>query len=401
MQLYKLVTVSVLFGSVLAAIVPGHKQVNFDVEPSDFDVFGHSNELTDYEVSGHSLLTLHRDLVKTPSVSGSELAVAEFLARYLTKVGLTVELQKVSSEPLRYNVYAYIGKTRDTKLLITSHIDTVPPYIPYHVEGTKIYGRGTCDAKGSVASQVFSVLSLIEKEYLKEGDISLLYVVGEEKDGSGMRSASANLNATWESAIFGEPTELKLGVGHKGNYLFELFVEGKASHSGYPELGISATEILVPVLQDLLKLDLPKSDVLGPTTINIGRIEAGVAANVVPAHGYAQVFIRVAADLKKVDQLVKGVIEGVEHLTYDLQHTIEPQFLDYDVPGFDSIILAYATDVPNLTGQNLKLRYLYGPGSIHVAHGDNEFVENSDLLDAIEGYKNLIEHILGKEEELR
>ncbi|CAK7896172.1 hypothetical protein CAAN1_03S02300 [[Candida] anglica] len=356
-----------------------------------------ADSLTDYKVNGHSLIGLHKALVEIPSISENEVAVAKALSGFLKRFGLTVELQKVPAKDghsPRYNVYAYIGKTRDTSVLITSHIDTVPPFIPYHVEGSRIYGRGTCDAKGSVASQIFAVLSLIAQGKVKEGDISLLYVVGEEMNGSGMLQASNSLNATWETAIFGEPTELKLGVGHKGNYMFELFVEGKPSHSGYPELGISATEILIPVLADLLKLDLPKSDLLGPSTLNIGRIEAGVAANVVPAHSYAECFIRVADGLEKIDELVRGVVEGVEHLTFKLGPTIEPQYIDYDVPGFESIVLAYATDIPHLVGQTLKKRYLYGPGSIHVAHGDNEYVENSDLLEAVDGYKKLITHCL-------
>lgn len=157
--------------------------------------------LTDYTVGEFSLLELHKNLVSIPSVSQNELAVAKYLSKFLQKAGLTVELLKVPSNDKqgapRYNVYAYPGETRDTDVLITSHIDTVPPYIPYHIEGSKIFGRGTCDAKGSVASQIFAVLSLLENGELKEGEISLLYVVGEEADGSGMRQASSELGATW------------------------------------------------------------------------------------------------------------------------------------------------------------------------------------------------------------
>lgn len=353
------------------------------------------NDLKDYVVdSKYSLLKLHRKLVEHKSISDDELSVGQWLGRYLENAGLTVELQPVDG-PERYNVYAYLGKERSTSIVVTSHIDTVPPYIPYLVNGTEIRGRGTCDAKGSVASQVIAVLDLISKGELKEGQVSLLFVVGEENSGSGMRAASQHLGVNWEIAIFGEPTENKLGVGHKGILLFDIEVFGRASHSGYPELGLSATEILVPILHKLQNLDFPKSDLLGPSTINIGKIEAGVAANVVPAYGKATVSVRIADDLPEVIRLVRSVIDNEDHVGPFKAFGTEPQFLDFDVPNFESIVLAYTTDVPNLTIP-LKKRFLYGPGSIHVAHGDNEYVDNQDLLDSIDGYKRLIRYSLSQ-----
>ncbi|CUM48025.1 unnamed protein product [Debaryomyces tyrocola] len=350
-------------------------------------------DLEDFKVGELSLLSLHKSLVDTPSVSKSELKISQLLKDYLEKAGLTVELQMVGSGQQRYNVYAYIGKVRDTKVLITSHIDTVPPFLPYRIEGTNIYGRGSCDAKGSVATQIMSYLSLFKSGDLKEGDASLLFVVDEEFSGLGMKAVSKSLNASWESGIFGEPTGLKLGVGHKGIYTFDIEVDGKASHSGYPELGISATEILVPVLDKLLKMKLPESKLLGPSTLNIGMINAGVAQNVLPAKATSNLSIRVADKLSKVREIVLETIGNVEHLTLKSEVQVDAQYLDYKVPGFDSVILAYSTDIPNLSVK-LKHRFLYGPGSIHVAHGANEYIENSDLILAIDGYKKLIKHAL-------
>lgn len=353
------------------------------------------SKLQDYTVDDkYSLLKLHRSLVEHKSISDNEADVGEWLGNYLRKAGLTVELQPVDGpEGSRVNVYAYLGKQRHTDIVVTSHIDTVPPYIPYLVNGTEIRGRGTCDAKGSVATQVIAFLDLVSKGELKEGQVSLLFVVGEENSGSGMREASANLGVEWDIAIFGEPTENKLGVGHKGILLFDVEVFGQASHSGYPELGVSATEILVPILAKLQQLELPRSDLLGPSTLNIGKIEAGVAANVVPAHAKATLAIRVADNLDEVIRLVRSVVDDVDHVGPFRARGTEPQFLDFDVPGFESIVLAYTTDVPNLS-LPLKKRFLYGPGTIHVAHGDHEFVENQDLLDAIDGYKRLIKYSL-------
>lgn len=352
------------------------------------------SKLEDYVVDKkYSLLQLHRKLVSTPSISGNELAVGKWLLGYLKDAGLTVELQPVGDDPKSYNVYAYLGSKRDTTVLLTSHIDTVPPYIPYSIEGSKIHGRGSCDAKASVATQVIAFLDLIKQGKVNEGDVALLFVVGEETKGYGMREASASLGASWNASIFGEPTENKLGVGHKGILVFEVSVSGEASHSGYPELGVSATEILVPVLYKLQQLELPHSDLLGPSTLNVGMIEAGVAFNVIPAQAKASIAVRVAADFDKTIEMIKEVVDGVEHIEPISFYGTQPQYLDFEVPGFESIVLAYTTDVPNLTVP-LQKRYLYGPGTIHVAHGSNEFVDNKDLLDAVDGYKRLILFIL-------
>lgn len=375
----------------LALNLPQNLQSLLSIDSSSENEF---SSLTDYVVNEkHSLLQLHRSLVSTPSISRNEHAVSMWLLGYLKDAGLTVELQPVLNDTKSYNVYAYIGSTRDTLLLLTSHIDTVPPFIPYSVKGTEIHGRGTCDAKGSVATQIIAFLDLMKQGVIKEGDVAMLFVVGEETEGFGMREVSKSLGASWDTAIFGEPTENKLGVGHKGIALFQVIVDGKASHSGYPELGVSATDILVPILYNLQQLDLPRSDLLGPSTLNIGQIDAGVAFNVIPAHAKASIAIRLAADPERALAMVKEVVEVNEHVRpLDIFYTV-PQYLDYEVPGFESIILAYTTDIPNLT-LPLKRRYLYGPGSIHVAHGDNEFVENQDLINAVDGYKRLVEYVL-------
>lgn len=380
------------------AIVTAINPFQFQKQQTSFlSLFGKSDfsGLQDYVVGKHSLLELHRNLAEISSISDNELDVGQWLAQYLRHAGFTVELQKVHGGDERYNVYAYLGQQRDTTVVVTSHIDTVPPYLPYYINGTQIHGRGTCDAKASVATQVIAVLDMISQGQLKEGEVSLLFVVGEENSGSGMREVTDSLGAKWDIAIFGEPTENKLALGHKGIVLFDVEVFGQASHSGYPELGISATEILVPLLAQLQGLKLPQSDLLGPSTLNIGRIDAGVAANVVPAYAKATFAVRVADKLSEVILMLRSVVDNVPHVVPSDFFSTEPQFLDTDVPGFETLVAAYTTDVPNLRIP-LKKRYLYGPGTIHVAHGANEYVENSDLLAAVEGYKKLIEHALAQ-----
>lgn len=349
-----------------------------------------NEELHDFEIKGHSLVDFLRNMIEIESVSGNELAVSDYIAGFLESNGLIVELQPVTDK--RVNVYAYYQE-RENKILLTSHIDTVPPYMSYRVEGSRIYGRGSCDDKGLVASQVFSYLSLIEDGQIQPGDVGLMFVVGEEADGIGMKTVSDSFNTTWDIGIFGEPTELKLGVGHKGILHTSVQVTGKTAHSGYPQLGISATEIMVPILNKFLEAEYPSHELLGPTTMNIGKVEAGVAANVIPAYAYADLIFRVANDLPQLMKIVSSILDNVDHLEYTfVQHT-EPQFLEFEVPGFESIVLAYGTDIPNYT-HKLSKRYLYGPGTIHVAHSDHEYVDSKDLVDAVEGYKKLIKYNL-------
>jgi acetylornithine deacetylase len=346
--------------------------------------------LTTDSISASPVLSLHRSLVQIPSVTGEERPVADFLTTYLTSHNFTVESQVVSGD--RINLYAYLGTNRTTHTLLTSHIDTVPPFIPYRASHGTIYGRGSNDAKGSVAAMITAVEELLASSTIKEGDVSLLFVVGEEFDGVGMKTAN-NLGLKWNTVIFGEPTENKLAVGHKGIMLFHVLSSGKASHSGYPQLGINANSQLIQALARLDALELPESDLLGPSTLNIGRIDGGVAVNVIPAHANASVAVRVAGDLDETVNKIKYAVKGVPGIELKfLSQMYGPVELDHEVEGFDTIVCAYGTDVPNLKGDHRK--FLYGPGSILTAHGDNEYVLKSDLFDAVNGYKALIKEAL-------
>lgn len=365
--------------SPLTGAIEPLNDLSLDVELSD--------EVTQKLAS--PLFELHKQLIEIPSISKNETAVSRFLQSYLSQRGYTLELIGDSN---RQNIYAYKGSSRDVKVLLTSHIDTVPPYIPYHIEGNEIHGRGAVDAKSCVAAQITALEELLQNQEVDSEDVGLLYVVGEEISGDGgMRLVDSEIDGKWTAAIFGEPTELKLGVGHKGFATVRIAVHGKAAHSGYPELGISATNILIEALYELKHLELPQSKLLGPTTLNIAQIDAGIAANIVPANATAVITIRIADGLDKVEELVTSVLDKYERLEYTFDGR-PPQLLDYKVDGFESIILAYSTDVPYLTG-DFK-RYLYGPGSIHVAHAPNEFVTFEDLEASVEGFKKLVKHAL-------
>ncbi|KAK9369084.1 hypothetical protein V1509DRAFT_621071 [Lipomyces kononenkoae] len=340
-----------------------------------------------------TLLFLHRSLVSLPSVTTHEHAVAEFLQTYLTSNGWVVEIQPVSTNPIRENVFAYRGSQRNTRLLLTSHIDTVPPFIEYSVHDGYIWGRGSVDAKASVAAQITAAQDLLSSNAVEsEGDISLLFVVGEETDGIGMTMAN-ELGLSWETVIFGEPTELKLAVGHKGLIIADLYATGKASHSGYPDLGINANYYLVEALYDLQNSDYPYSERLGNTTFNAGRLEGGVAANVIPAFATAGITVRVAEDLDGVVSQMQRAVQGIPHLDLNITLTYPPVLCDYDVAGFDTVAVAYGTDIPHLEGSHK--RYLYGPGSILFAHAENERISETELRDSVDGYKKLAVAALG------
>lgn len=258
---------------------------------------------------------------------------------YLKDQNFTVEAQEVTpatsaGEDARHNILAYVGKTRKTKTLISSHIDTVPPFWPYERRGDEIWGRGSVDAKASVATQIKAVEELLEAGAIGEGDVALLFVVGEETGGDGMLKAN-DLGLEWDTVIFGEPTELKLASGHKGIIGASIKATGKAGHSGYPELGKNANSLLIPVLNALLNAYFPWSEKYGNTTLNIGKIEGGVAANVIAEEASAQISIRIAEGSPAV--VTKIILDTIHKAGEILDVTISqgygPVYIDSDVKG--------------------------------------------------------------------
>jgi len=354
-------------------------------------------QLSQAEVSQSPLFALHRSLVDIESISGNEHNVGIYLERFLKHHNYTVERQDISPihKNQRFNILAYPGDRRQTRILLSSHIDTVPPHYGYELrEHDQIWGRGSVDAKACVATQFEAVQDLLASKAISPNDASLLFVVGEETGGDGMIAVN-DLHMEWETVIFGEPTELKLASGHKGILMFTVKTHGKAGHSGYPKLGKSANHMLITALAALRILELPSSKKYGNSTLNIGQIQGGVAANVIAETAFAKIGIRIAGgDAEVVKDLVLNAVKRVD---LDLEvgfygGSYGPTYIDSDVEGFDTSIVNYGTDIPNLQGSHK--RYLYGPGSIMVAHSDHEHLKAGDLLKAVEGYKKLIKATL-------
>lgn len=393
------------------------------------------NSLEDI-INASPLLSFHRDIVQIESITGNEGHVGNFIARFLEARDFTVVKQDLPStsnngSSNRFNIYAYPSNNPNPEILLTSHIDTVPPFIPYSldpIDGSTsnsidssnllISGRGSVDAKGSVASQVFAALEILQEN--PGSSLGLLFVVGEETGGDGMKYFSASMLNTsppsFRTVIFGEPTELALVSGHKGMLGFEVVAHGQAAHSGYPWLGRSAVSAILPALSRVDNLGniprdeggLPSNSKYGKTTVNIGRVDAGVATNVVPASARADVAVRLAGGTpdearELVRQTVRDATGGNDDVYVDFSTHLEaysPQDLDVDVDGFDVTTVNYGTDVPNLkihaSGDKTVKRYLYGPGTIHVAHGDHEALTASQLEEAVKGYRKLIEATLAR-----
>lgn len=299
-----------------------------------------SNDAPSYR---HDLLKLHRSLVSIKSTSGLEQDVGSFLADFLFDNGWTSRIQFVpprANTPEGYerlNIIAWPDHdgVPDPKVLLTSHLDTVPPHIRYGIDDgpitkdTQISGRGSVDAKASVAAMITAVEELLRKDEIDREDVMVLFVVGEEVSGDGMRWFNDSLDKmdhppSFDAVIFGEPTENKLACGHKGALFCSLDVHGKASHSGYPWLGKSANELLVRAMVKVMDTDLGSSERFGNTTINLGVMEGGVAENVVPEKAHAGIMGRVALGPQEtggkiVQDRIQAILDGIDEEAFDFK----------------------------------------------------------------------------------
>jgi acetylornithine deacetylase len=330
-----------------------------------------------------NVFELTKALMQIPSTSGEEEAVGFFLRDYLTGLGWKVELQPVS--PNQNNVIATLNET--PRVFLSTHIDTVPPYIPPSEDDEKIYGRGACDAKGIIASQITAA-----EELRKQGvtDIGLLYTVDEEQGSTGAKAANNHpLAQKCEYLINGEPTDNDLAIGSKGSLRIIVRAKGKAAHSAYPEEGESAIEKLLDILADLRQTDLPTDDFFGETTLNIGLISGGLATNVIPPNAETGLHIRMVTQLEPVMEQIEKAVAGRGEIEV-MSCSLPVKMLQ--VEGFRQKVVRFTTDIPHLPNWGTPL--LLGAGSILVAHTKNEFVLKKDLAESVGLYVNLVRKLL-------
>ena len=326
---------------------------------------------------------LTRELIDIPSVTGDELHVGTALAELLKGLGYQVDLQEVEND--RKNVIATTAA--QTKVVLSTHMDTVPPYIAAGEDDEFIYGRGACDAKGIIAAQIAAA----EKLRL-DGvtEIGLLFTVDEEVTSAGAKALNElPLAASCRYLINGEPTDNRLAVGTKGSLQVTIKTEGRAAHSAYPEQGDSAIEKLLDVLDDVRRIEWPADETFGETTCNIGVISGGTRANVVPDAAQTALQIRLSTSAQAAKELLERAVGERASLEYKSVH--DPVRL-HALDGFESTVVRFTTDIPYLTNWGTPL--LIGPGSILDAHTERERVAKSELVRAVEIYADLVRRLL-------
>jgi acetylornithine deacetylase len=328
------------------------------------------------------VVSLAAELLSIQSTTGSEGTTVDFVSRWLVGRGWNVTLQEVSRG--RANIWA---SRSGGGVTFSTHLDTVPPYVPPRLEGTKLYGFGSSDAKGIAAAMLVAADRLVGAG---EKRVELLFVVGEEKGSDGARAAN-NLGTKSRFLINGEPTESKLASGAKGSLRATIRIRGREAHSAYPHLGQSAIEPMLELLPTLRKLPLPSDPVLGDTTVNIGTIKGGTEANVIPAHAEAEIMFRLVSDVGPIKKMILDWAKGRADVEFG-SHIPAQRFAT--VPGFDTEPVAYTSDIPLLS--NWGEPFLFGPGSIHVAHTPDEFIDVDELRASVDGYERLAKTLLAR-----
>ena len=330
------------------------------------------------------LFELTRKLIDIESITPNERDIGNFLFDHLKELALRFDgqVERMPVEPARDNIFVRFG---EPVVVLSTHMDTVPPFHGSREDEHQIWGRGACDTKGIIAAMITAARQLLEAG---KRNFGLLFVVGEERNSAGAIAASRNPRGS-KFLINGEPTENKLAVGSKGALRYEIVAKGRMAHSAYPELGESAIEKLLEALNRMRHLRLPSDPLLGPSTLNIGIIKGGRAPNVIPDEARAEIMVRVVSDAtelrKQIEKAARPEASAEEVLFIPAVHL---GVLD----GFATTVVAFTTDIPAFNG-SWGQPFLIGPGSIRLAHTAEERIRKSELTEAVELYKQLVERL--------
>jgi len=330
-------------------------------------------------------IALARKLIDIPSPTEEERAVGEFLDAEMSRYGFVTKRLHVTDS--RFNLYASTGGR--PRVVINSHIDTVPPWFASREDSANLYGRGACDTKGVIAAMIAAGLRLRERSIR---DFAFLFVVGEETDSIGAKTANRELaDLGSQYVLVGEPTQSKFARASKGALTVFVRFEGVAAHSAYPERGDSAIKKMLAAITAIEATDWGSHEILGNATVNVGVIRGGEKPNIVPGVAECEMMFRTVDDHEavraKLEQLL-GRFGG----KITMARGNPPQFMI--VPeGAPSTVVAFNTDVPHLSKLGKPL--LFGPGSILDAHGDHEYIAKRDLFDAIVVYCETVARLLG------
>jgi acetylornithine deacetylase len=323
-----------------------------------------------------------RELVDIESISGNEGEVGEFLYDALRRMGYQAE--KIPVEADRNNVFVSWPSEPNPAVVLSTHMDTVPPFIASSEDARRVYGRGSCDAKGIIAVQVAAA-----EQLRAEGiHVALLFLVGEERDSLGAKVANRQPRGS-KYLINGEPTENRIAIASKGALRAEVTATGRMAHSAYPELGESAIDKLIEALTRLKAMELPTEPEVGPCTMNIGIIEGGRAPNVIPDHAKAQLLYRLIGPTQELRRRIVAEVLDLAQVEFVLEI---PFKLLRTVDRLPTMVAAFTTDIPALSDWGEPM--LIGPGSIHVAHTEGEYVDKSALAEAVEIYCSIVRRLL-------
>jgi acetylornithine deacetylase len=333
-----------------------------------------------------NVFELTKSLVDIESITDNEKEVGNFLYDQLSGVAARHSggiVERMAVAPDRFNVLATWGKPVVT---LSTHMDTVPPFFASSEDDEYIWGRGACDTKGIIASMIAAADGLLTSGVQNLG---LLFVVGEERNSVGAYTAAKQPRGS-RFLINGEPTENKLALGSKGALRYEIVAKGRMAHSAYPELGESAIEKLLDALQQIRKVKLPVDAVLGPSTLNIGTISGGRAPNVVPDHAKAEIFVRLVDDGNATNTAIQAAVQGSAEAVEVLRI---PAVRLGSLDGFDTTVVSYTTDIPAFGGA-WGQPFLFGPGTIHVAHTTEERVPKKQLVESVRHYQRMVRQLL-------
>ncbi len=315
------------------------------------------------------------------STSGGEASYLEALESYFVKLGFTAERQPVAAD--RWNLL--LTRTERPRLIFSTHVDTVPPFLPVRVDATTVWGRGACDTKGGIVA-----MAEAGKRLLADGieDFGYLFVVGEEVDHCGAKKAQA-LSVETERIILCEPTQNQVVAAQKGMVKLTLEAHGVAGHSAFPGKGISAIDKLLDVIGAIRTEAWPTDDLLGPTTVNVGVITGGVAANVFAPHASAEILIRAVSAVEPMMQRITEICGDTVVVQYPASN--DPVFFD-PPKDVETCVVPFNTDATYL--KTLAPVWLVGPGDISTAHSDHEHIVVAELLTGIDLYESLARRTL-------
>jgi acetylornithine deacetylase len=323
-----------------------------------------------------------RQLVDIESTTGNEGRAGDFLCRELGRMGYHASKMPVEGE--RCNVLATSPEQAHPEIVFSTHMDTVPPFIPASEDDANIYGRGACDAKGIIAAQIAAAERLRQEGIY----VGLLFVVGEEKDSLGAKVANQKSLGS-KFLVNGEPTENRMASASKGTLRVEISATGRMAHSAYPELGESAIDKLLEALNRLRSVKLPSVEGIGPSTVNIGVIEGGRAPNVISDKARAQLLYRLVGPSDRLREHIERAVVGLATAEFVLEI---PFARLRTLDGLPTMVAAFTTDIPWLSNWGEPL--LVGPGSIHVAHTEGEYIQKRQLMDAVELYCGIARRLI-------